>query len=585
MKVKKNPLKLLSQYMEGYDKLIVLGRILAAASALVAMFTYYEIWRILKIALSGENLDTIPKIGWMAVTIMLGSMFMYILALMCTHIAAFHIQATMREKLMKHILTLPLGIFDEEGTGRVRRVVKDSTAATENYVAHIVPDKAVALATPIGLAVLMLAFDWRIGLLCLVPIAIGFCFVASMMGPKMQESMRYYQTALENISNEGVEYVRGIPVVKTFGQTVFSFKRFSKAIDDYTDWTINYTKNMTMPMVKYMTAINSVFVALVVAAYIFSTKGVSQELVLNMMYYIIITHLLTVAMTKLVYSGEQEMTLVDAIERVNKILNMESLDSEGKQEMPKDCSISFKDVSYRYANAKRDAISHLSIEIPAGAHVALVGPSGGGKSTIAQLMARFFDVTSGSISIGGVDIRDIKAKDLMANVSFVFQDSKLLKRTIADNVRLGNTNASDEEVLEALRRAQCMDIINKLPKGINTVIGEKGTYLSGGEVQRIAIARAFLKDAPIIILDEATAFADPDNEASVQKAFEELSKNKTVIMIAHRLSTVVDANCIYLLENGTCTEFGSHTELMAKRGHYCSMFEEYNRSVLWKVGA
>lgn len=236
------------------------------------MLTYYEIWRILKIALSGKNLDTIPKIGWMAVAIMLGSMLMYILALMCTHIAAFHIQATMREKLMKHILTLPLGVFDEEGTGRVRRVVKDSTAATENYVAHIVSDKAVAMATPIGLAVLMLAFDWRIGLLCLVPIAIGFCFVASMMGPKMQESMRYYQTALENISNEGVEYVRGIPVVKTFGQTVFSFKRFSKAIDDYTDWTITYTKNMTMPMVKYMTAINSVFVALVVAAYIFQLR-------------------------------------------------------------------------------------------------------------------------------------------------------------------------------------------------------------------------------------------------------------------------------------------------------------------------
>ncbi|MCR5640709.1 MAG: ABC transporter ATP-binding protein/permease [Lachnospiraceae bacterium] len=571
--------------MDGYDNLILLGRILAAVSALLAMVPYYEIWKILRLAIAGENLDTIPTIGWTAVGIMLGSMLMYVMALMCTHIGAFHIQAVMRTRLMEHILTLPLGVFDEEGSGKIRRVVNDSTAATETYVAHILPDKAVAAATPIGLAVLMLAFDWKIGLLSMVPIIIGFCFIAGMMGPKMQESMKYYQNAMEAISNEGVEYVRGIPVVKTFGQTVHSFKRFGAAIDDFTGWATNYTTKMTAPMVRFMTAINAVFVALIAGAYFWGRNGVSPELVLNMMYYIIITPLLTVAMTKLAYSGEQEMTVVDAIERVNHILDMEPLADAGTKAMPTNHDIAIHQVTYRYPNAKKNALSNLSLEIPEGAHVAFVGPSGGGKSTTAQLIARFFDVTEGSITIGGVDIRDIRESELMEQISFVFQDSRLLKRSIADNVRLAKPDASDEEVMEALKKAQCMDIIEKLPEGIHTQIGAKGTYLSGGEQQRITIARAFLKNAPIIILDEATAFADPDNEASVQRAFEELAKDKTVIMIAHRLSTVENSDCIYVLEQGTCVEAGTHEELMTAQGRYCSMYEEYQKSVQWKVGA
>ncbi|MCR5596171.1 MAG: ABC transporter ATP-binding protein/permease [Lachnospiraceae bacterium] len=585
MKVKKNALKLLVPYMDRYRGLITLGRVLAAVSALVALATYYEIWKILKVAIEGTQVGTIPAMGWKAVGIMILSMLIYIVALMCTHISAFRIQATMRKKLMKHIMSLPLGIFDEEGSGKIRRIVNDSTAATETYVAHNLPDKAVAAATPFGLLVLMLAFDWKIGLLCLIPIVIGFIFIMGMMGPKMQENMKYYQNAMEEISNEGVEYVRGIPVVKTFGQTVFSFKRFGKAIDEFTNWAIAYTNSVSGPMVRFMTAINAVFAALIAGAYFYGKNGVSPKLVLNMMYYIIVSPLLTVAMTKLAYSGEQEMTVVDAIERIDHIFDIEALKDDGKLNMLQTGDIVLDNVTYRYPGAKKDAVKGLTVKIPAGSHVAFVGPSGGGKTTTAQLIARFFDVTDGSISINGTDIRDISADELMKNVSFVFQDSHLLKTSIADNVRLAKPDATDAEVIDALKRAQCMDIIEKLPEGINTMIGAKGTYLSGGEQQRIAIARAFLKNAPVIILDEATAFADPDNESSVQKAFEELSKDKTVIMIAHRLSTVTDADMIFVLENGSCTESGTHEELMNMNGRYKSMYDEYVKSVQWKVGA
>lgn len=583
--IKTKPLKLLKVYMDGCDKLILLGRVLAALSALIVLVPYYEIWKIIKIAVQGENLSQIPGIGFRAVVLTLISMIFYITALMCTHVSAFHVQATMRRRLMKHIMTLPLGIFDEEGTGKIRRIVNVSTGATETYIAHNLPDKAVAAVTPLGIAALMLIFDWKIGCICIIPVLIGFCFIANMRGPKMQESMKYYQNAMENISNEGVEYVRGIPVVKTFGQTVFSFKRFSKAIDDFTEWSIKYTKSLSMPMVKYMTAINAVFAALICSAYFFGRNGITPELVLNVMYYIIISPLLTVTMTRLAYSGEQEMTVVDAIERINSIFEMRSLEDSGENAMPASCDIKFENVSYRYDGALKDAVHDLNINIAEGEHVALVGESGGGKTTAAQLAARFFDVTEGSIKIGGVDIRNISQKELMKKISFVFQDSHLIKTSILENVRMAKPQASEEEVLEALKKAQCMDIVEKLPEGIHTVIGAKGTYLSGGEQQRIAIARAFLKDASILILDEATAFADPDNEVSMQRAFETLAKDKTVIMIAHRLSTVVDADKVYVLKNGCCIESGSHRELLDMKGTYSRMYQEYQKSVQWKVGA
>ena len=578
-------MKVINEYAGSYRYVIVLGRVLAALSALVGMIPYYDLWRIIKVAVSGENLSQISGLAWQAVGIMILSMLMYVGALMCTHVSAFRVQANLRTRLMKHIVTLPLGVFDQAGTGKIRRIVNESSAATETYIAHNLADKAVASATPAGLVVLMLAFDWRIGLICLIPAIIGFLFMMGMMGKEMQEKMAEYQNALEIMSNEATEYVRGVPVVKTFGQTVFSFKRFKNALDDYEKWCVSYTISLRKSMVGFMTGINAIFVALVFAGFLLSGNGVTSELILNMMYYIIITPLLTVTLTKIAYAGEQEMQVIDSIKRIDGILNIQPLSETDQEKQPKDYSVELKNIRYRYPDAEKDAIHDLSLSIASGQHVAFVGPSGGGKTTTAALIARFFDVQEGAIEIGGVNVKDIPQSALMKMVSFVFQDNKLLKGTILDNVRLAKPEATDAEVMEALKKAQCMDIIKKLPDGIHTVIGTKGTYLSGGEQQRIAIARAMLKNAPILILDEATAFADPDNEAMVQKAFEELSVGKTLIMIAHRLTTVADADRIFVLKDGTCAEAGSHKELMEKGGLYKEMFEEYTRSIEWKVGA
>ena len=582
---KDNVMKVINEYAGSYRYVIVLGRVLAALSALVGMVPYYDLWRIIKVAVSGENLSQISGLAWQAVGIMILSMLMYVGALMCTHVSAFRVQANLRTRLMKHIVTLPLGVFDQAGTGKIRRIVNESSAATETYIAHNLADKAVASATPVGLVVLMLAFDWRIGLICLIPAIIGFLFMMGMMGKEMQEKMREYQNALEVMSSEATEYVRGIPVVKTFGQTVFSFKRFKSALDDYEKWCVSYTISLRKSMMGFMTGINAIFVALVFAGFLLSGNGVTSELILNMMYYIIITPLLTVTLTKIAYAGEQEMQVIDSIRRIDGILNIQPLSETEQAKQPKDYSVELKNICYRYPDAENDAIHDLSLSIASGQHVAFVGPSGGGKTTTAALIARFFDVQEGAIEIGGVNVKDIPQSALMKMVSFVFQDNKLLKGTILDNVRLAKPEATDAEVMEALKKAQCMDIIKKLPDGIHTVIGTKGTYLSGGEQQRIAIARAMLKNAPILILDEATAFADPDNEAMVQKAFEELSVGKTLIMIAHRLTTVADADRIFVLKDGTCAEAGSHKELMEKGGLYKEMFEEYTRSIEWKVGA
>lgn len=582
---KDNVMKVINEYAGSYRYVIVLGRVLAALSALVGMIPYYDLWKIIKVAVSGENLSQISGLAWQAVGIMILSMLMYVGALMCTHVSAFRVQANLRTRLMKHIVTLPLGVFDQAGTGKIRRIVNESSAATETYIAHNLADKAVASATPVGLVVLMLAFDWRIGLICLIPAIIGFLFMMGMMGKEMQEKMREYQNALEVMSSEATEYVRGIPVVKTFGQTVFSFKRFKNALDDYEKWCVSYTISLRKSMMGFMTGINAIFVALVFAGFLLSGNGVTSELILNMMYYIIITPLLTVTLTKIAYAGEQEMQVIDSIKRIDGILNIRPLSETDQEKQPKDYSVELKNIRYRYPDAEKDAVHDLSLSIPSGQHVAFVGPSGGGKTTTAALIARFFDVQEGTIEIGGVNVKDIPQSALMKMVSFVFQDNKLLKGTILDNVRLAKPEATDAEVMEALKKAQCMDIIKKLPDGIHTVIGTKGTYLSGGEQQRIAIARAVLKNAPILILDEATAFADPDNEAMVQKAFEELSVGKTLIMIAHRLTTVADADRIFVLKDGTCAEAGSHKELMEKGGLYKEMFEEYTRSIEWKVGA
>jgi len=578
-------MKLIREYAGGHAKLIGLGRCLAGVSAILTLIPYYELWKIIRIAVNGDDTDKITTYAWISVALIVGALLVYIVALLCTHVAAFRVQANMRSSLMRRIITLPLGVFDEDGTGKIRRIVNDSTAATETYIAHTLADKAVAAVTPVGLIVLVLAFNWKIGLLCMIPAVIGFICMMSMMGKSMQQKMKEYQDALETMSSEATEYVRGIPVVKTFGQTVHSFKRFKACIDSYGKWTTDYTLVLRWPMMGFMTCINAIFAFIVIAAYIITKDGIVNADILNIMYYIIITPLVTIALTKLAYSGEAEMNLIDALKRVDKIMEIEPLKENAASRKPSDCGIELNNVTYRYKDATRDAVNGVSLSIKPGEHVALVGPSGSGKTTLAELLVRFFDVTSGEILIGGVNVKDMSSAELMKQVSFVFQDSRLIKKSILDNVRMSKPEASEAEVLEALKKAQCMDIIDKLPEGIHTVIGEKGTYLSGGEQQRITIARAVLKDAPILILDEATAFADPDNETKVQAAFEELSKGKTLIMIAHRLSTVMNADKIFVMDDGKCTEAGSHDELMKMNGLYKRMFDEYTRSVEWKVGA
>ncbi len=583
--VKYDHMKLIREYAGGHKNLITLGRCLAAVSAVMTLIPYYELWKIIRCAVDGEDTEMIRVYAWSAVGMIVGALLVYILALLCTHLAAFRVQANMRSALMHRIITLPLGVFDEDGTGKIRRIVNDSTAATETYIAHNLCDKTVAAITPVGLLVLVLAFNWKIGLLCMIPAVIGFACMMSMMGKGMQEKMKEYQDALETMSSEATEYVRGVPVVKTFGQTVHSFKRFKECIDGFGKWTTQYTMMLRFPMTGFMTCINAIFAFIVIAAFVITKNGVDNAAILNIMYYIIVTPLVTVALTKIAYSGEAEMTLIDALKRVERVMEIEPLAERKTDKKPEDHGIELKNVSYRYKDATRDAVSDVSLSIRQGEHIALVGPSGSGKTTLAELMVRFFDVTDGEILIGGVNVKEIPSAELMKRVSFVFQDSRLIKKSIFENVRMSKPDASEKEVLEALEKAQCMDIIEKLPNGIHTVIGEKGTYLSGGEQQRITIARAVLKDAPILILDEATAFADPDNEAKVQAAFEELSKDRTLIMIAHRLSTVMNADRIFVMDDGQCTESGTHEELMRQKGLYRRMFDEYSRSIECKVGA
>lgn len=582
---KQSSLARLFAYAGNYKYLTILSWILSVISAWIALVPFYYIWKIIRevlnVAPEYSQVEHLSSYGWSAVLSALLSMVIYIGALMCSHIAAFRVQANMRSEMMHHIVTLPLGFMDSEGSGKIRKTVNECSAATEAYLAHQLPDQAGAYATPVGLLVLLLVFDWRLGLLSLIPVGLAFLIMGSMMGKKMEQKMKEYQNALEEMSSEAVEYVRGIPVVKTFGQSVFSFKRFRTSIEKYEKWTIAYTEDLRIPMVAYTTIINAVFTILIAAAFFFTA---SNTFLLNLLFYIIITPIITVTLNKIMFSSENKMIVADALARVDGIMDRRPLEESGREEQPKDHSIIFERVSFRYEDAAKDALHQINIKIGEGEHVAFVGPSGGGKTTLASLIARFFDVTEGAVKIGGVDVRDIPSKELLEQVSFVFQDSKLLKMSIYDNVRMGKKDASREEVMEALKNAQCEDIIEKLPDGMDTIIGTKGTYVSGGEAQRLSIARAMLKNAPILILDEATAFADPDNETKVQEAFSRLSKGKTVVMIAHRLSSVTNADRIFVLKDGEIEESGTHESLEKADGLYAHMWEKYNQSVCWKVG-
>lgn len=586
---KESSLSKLFVYAGKFRYLTIASWILSVISAWLALVPFYYIWRIMKEVLSVApdfgKAAHLKEYGWAAVGFAILSMLVYVCALMCSHLAAFRVQANIRTSLMRHILTLPMGFLDKDGTGKIRKIVNESSAATETYLAHQLPDQAGAIATPAGLLVLLMVFDFRLGLLSLIPVVAAFLIMGTMTGQRMKDKMEEYQNALDEMSSEAVEYVRGIPVVKTFGQSVFSFKRFQTSIQKYEKWTIAYTKEMRIPMTVYTTAINAVFAVLIAATFFFTRNRADNTFLLNLLFYIIITPIITVTMNKIMYSSENQLIVADAISRIESILEKKPLPETAHAQEPENNSITFENVSFRYEDAGRDALHQINLAIKEGEHVAFVGPSGGGKTTLASLVARFFDITEGRILIGNKDVKEIPSKQLMDMVSFVFQDSKLLKTSILENVRMGKKDATREEVMQALKEAQCEDIIAKLPDGIDTVIGSSGTYVSGGEAQRLSIARAMLKNAPILILDEATAFADPDNEAKVQEAFSRLSKGKTVIMIAHRLSSIVGADRICVLKDGSIAEEGTHETLLQKNGVYAHMWEEYNKSVQWKVGA
>lgn len=584
---KESNLRRLMGYAGRHKYLTIASWVLSAVSALVALVPFWYIWRIIREVLNTapdfSRAEKLVRDGWMAVLFAALTLAIYIAALMCSHIAAFRIAANIRRAAMHHIVTLPMGFMDSFGSGKLRRIVNESSGATETYLAHQLPDKAGAIATPAGLLALLLVFDWRLGLLSLIPVVLAFLIMMSMTGVKMQQKMKEYQKALDDMSNEAVEYMRGIPVVKTFGQTVFSFKRFKNAIDSYGKWVIAYTKQLRMPMLIYTTAINSVFVFLIAAGLIFTSGDVTATFLLNLIFYIIITPVITVTLTKIMFQSENAMIVADALERIDSVLKIKPLPDCSHTAVLKDSSVELESVCFSY-DGQQDALHNVTLKIPAGRTVAFVGPSGGGKTTLANIISRFFDVQNGRVLVGGVDVRQIPKKQLMETISFVFQDSRMIKASVLENVRMAQPSASREEVMQALEAAQCLDIIEKLPKGVDTVIGEKGVFLSGGEQQRLAIARVMLKNAPIVILDEATAFADPDNESKVQEAFSRLAQDKTVIMIAHRLSTVVNADEIFVLKDGRVAQRGSHTALVAREGLYRSMWENYQTSVQWKVG-
>ena len=579
----------LMEYAGRFRMLTYLSLILSALSSVLALVPFICLWRIIREVLEVQpdfsQATGIVRNGWMAVAFAVLAWLVYIGAMVCSHGSAFRTAANMKKVQMRHIARLPIGFADEMGSGKVRRIVTEVTGSTETLLAHNLPDMAGAIAMPICMLVMLFLYDWRYGVACLIPIILSFAVMMRMAGPAMQEDMRLYQNALERMSNEAVEYVRGVPVVKTFGQTVFSFHRFKASIDDYCEFCMHYTRMMRKSMIGYTVLINSAFVFILgLTLFLIRGENYQTDILLNFLFYVIFTPAIATTMSKVMFMSENDMKVKDAVARMDTILSIQPLPEAEHGLEPNGATVELKDVTYWYAPDAPAAVSHLSLKAERNEIVAIVGPSGSGKTTVAGLISRFFDPQEGQILIGGIDARQIPKDVLMRHVAYVFQDSRLLKRSIADNLRIAKPDATEAEMMEALKKAQCMDILSRLPEGINTVLGSHGTYLSGGEQQRIAIARAMLKDADIVILDEASAFADPECEAQVQLAFREMAKGRTVIMIAHRLSTVRNADRIYVLRDGQTEEQGKHEDLLKRDGLYADMWTEYQKAVDWKVG-
>ena len=592
-KQKNGELSSMFEYAGNYHALTVLGCVLSGISTILSMLPFVCIWLVVRDLLGAFTAGDISlatesaHYAWMAAGFSAASIFVYFIALNCTHLAAFRTATNMRKKAIHHIVTLPLGYFSQNASGRLRKIIDDNAGLTEGFLAHQLPDLTGAIVMPVAVMILIFLFDWRLGICCLIPMGISVLFLKRMMGGDNAQFMDKYMTALETMNKEAVEFIRGIPVVKVFQQTVYSFKNFHAAIEEYEKFASGYALKCRIPLTGFTVTLNSTYVLLIPAA-MFILSGVSgrmtyENVVLDFLFYSLFTPVCATMMNRIMFASEQLMAAKSAVSRVDEILQEKPLKEPEHPMLPVDASIVFSDVSFSYPGAKEKALDHISFEVPAGKTVALVGASGSGKSTAASLIPRFYDVQSGSVAIGGVDVRDIEKQELMKRVAFVFQNTCLFKDTLLNNIKAARPDAGSEEVLRAVDDAQCRDIIDRLPNGLDTLVGTGGTYLSGGENQRIALARAILKDAPIIVLDEATAFADAENEHQIQLAFERLTKNKTVLMIAHRLSTIQDADLILVFKDGQIAERGNHEELLASDGIYSSMWQAYQKQIAWKI--
>ena len=593
-KSKDNPngrrLSRLASFAGGRRYLTYASLLLSAVSAALSVVPYYYIWLILDEVLAAYpdlgDATGIVHNGWMAVGFTVLSVALYIAALMCSHLAAFRIAKNMKKRALAHVMTLPPGAFDMMGSGKVRRIINDSAEATHTYAAHQLPDLAGSVVLPISIVVMLFFFDWRLGIACIVPIAVSIAVMYTMMGNKvLAEFMGVYQGALGDMNKEAVEYVRGISVVKTFQQTVHTFQTFKESILRYGEFASGYARWCKKRMVAYMVFANLSFAFLILAAMAITggLKNVTPEFISDFLFYVVFSPLVAILLVRIMYSSEDGYKVDDALSRIDGLMAMEPLPETGDPKVPDDMTVRFEGVTFTYPGSDRPAVEAVSMTMRPGTVTALVGPSGSGKSTIASLAARFWDPQQGRVSIGGVDLRDISSEDLSGLESYVFQSNTLLRDTLLNNVRLGRPDATPEQVSEALSQAQCEDIVAKLPNGLDTPLGPGGVYLSGGETQRVAVARAILKGSPIVILDEATAFADPENEHLVQKAFEKLAEDRTVLIIAHRLTTVRNADCICVVDGGRIREIGTHAELMEEGGEYRRMWEDYQRSLTWRV--
>ena len=585
---KQSSLSRILSYAGGHKNLTLLGCILSALSAVLGLIPYVCVWLAARNVLEDwpglNGALNLSHWGWMAVGTAIGSIILYFAALMSTHIAAFRTARNIRRTAMAHVMKLPLGFFTGNQSGRLRKLIDDNAGLTEDLLAHKLPDLAGTIVTPIAAIVMLFLFDWKMGLLCLLTMALALLSMCLMMGGKNAGFFHRYQKEIERMSGEAVEYVRGIPVVKMFQQTVYSFKAFYAAIKDYSDLASQYAMSCRVGQTCFLTFINGTFALLIPAALLLASGGDVRTVLVNFIFYALFAPACGQMINRIMYMSEAVMEANEAVGRLDEILGQKPMEEPKVQKRSINAAVSFHHVTFTYPGAKRPALDDVTFSVRPGQVTALVGPSGGGKTTAACLIPRFWDVDSGSVSVGGVDVREMDTKDLMEQVAFVFQDTRLFKESLLENIRAARPQASREEVLSAAHAAQCDDILEKLPHGLDTVVGTKGVYLSGGEQQRIALARAILKDAPIVVLDEATAFADPENEHQIQKAFETMTKNKTVLMIAHRLSTVQDADNILVLSDGKISEQGSHESLLAEKGVYAAMWEDYQRSAQWKVG-